>query len=92
VSRELKRNCDLRSGKYSSDLAQRKYQIKTQEKALYYRNAKKVETLIRDDYSPEQVHGYLTKERVGCIGPKRIYQHIWKNKKQGGTLYTHLRC
>ena len=25
ITRELKRNCDLRSGKYSSELAQRKY-------------------------------------------------------------------
>jgi pyruvate formate-lyase activating enzyme-like uncharacterized protein len=24
------------------------------------------------------------------INPERIYQYIWQDKKQGGTLYTHL--
>ncbi len=26
-----------------------------------------------------------------CVSPERIYQFVWKDKKDGGTLYRHLR-
>lgn len=32
LTRELKRNCDLRSGKYDFDLAQRKYEKRQKDK------------------------------------------------------------
>ena len=33
ISRELRRNCDLRTGEYRSDLAQRKYNTRQKNKA-----------------------------------------------------------
>lgn len=96
VSRELKRNCDKRNGNYTSDLAQRKYQARNKTKPKKKRFSEvmreKIEVLIKEDYSPEQVHGYLSKQDVDCVSPERIYQHIWEDKKKGGRLYTHLRC
>lgn len=35
--------------------------------------------------------GTLKKQQEDTVSIERIYQHIWEDKKQGGTLYTHLR-
>ena len=95
VCRELKRNADLRSGKYTSDLAQRKYRRRNKNKpkrVIFTDTMKtKVEELLRQDYSPQQVHGSLKEQGQECVSHESIYQYIWKDKKQGGTLYTHLR-
>jgi len=95
VSREIKRNRDLRSGLYSQDLAQRKYQKRQKEKPkrVRFTDAVKteVETLLKEDYSPEQVVGTLKKLGKDTVSIETLYQYIWKNKKQGGTLHKHLR-
>ena len=95
VSREIKRNRDLRSGSYSQDLAQRKYQKRQKEKPkrVRFTDAVKteVETLLKEDYSPEQVVGTLKKVGKDTVSIETLYQYIWKNKKQGGTLHKHLR-
>ncbi len=46
-----------------------------------------IEEKIRLDWSPEQVSGTLEI----TISHERIYQHIWTDKRNGGTLYQHLR-
>ena len=95
VSREIKRNRDLRSGSYSQDLAQRKYQKRQKEKPkrVRFTDAVKteVETLLKEDYSPEQVVGTLKKVGKDTVSIETLYQYIWKKKKQGGTLHKHLR-
>jgi len=50
-----------------------------------------IETRIRLDWSPVQVSGQLKDELGILISHERIYQHIWTDKRHGGTLYTHLR-
>lgn len=95
VSRELKRNSDGRSGKYSADLAQRKYESRMKEKPKKQhftdRIKKDAEELLSKDYSPEQIVGRLKIEGKTTVSHERIYQHVWADKKQGGTLHTHLR-
>lgn len=95
ISRELTRNCDKRNGKYISDLAQRKYnhRNKTKPKYIVFDDVmrQKVDALLKEDYSPEQVCGSLREQAEQCVSHERIYQHIWEDKKQGGTLHTHLR-
>lgn len=95
VSREFKRNCDMRSGDYRHDLAQRKYNKRQKEKPkkIHFTTKVKedVEVFLREDYSPEQVVGTLKKQGKATVSVERIYQHIWEDKKQKGTLYTHLR-
>jgi len=95
VGRELKRNCDKRSGIYDHDLAHRKYQKRKKEKPKHKRFTKdieqKVEFLLKEDYSPEQIVGTLAKENLPVVSIECIYQHIWADKKKGGTLYQHLR-
>lgn len=51
-----------------------------------------VEHYIRQDFSPEQVSGFLDREYRLKISHETIYKHIWSDKKTGGTLYKHLRC
>ena len=42
-------------------------------------------------WSPEQIAGYLRRVHGLRISHETIYQHIWADRRQGGTLYTHLR-
>jgi IS30 family transposase len=50
-----------------------------------------VQTLVREDWSPEQVAGWLRRHRTLAISHETIYRYIWADKRQGGQLYTHLR-
>lgn len=95
VCRELKRNSDKRSGEYRAELAERKCanRHKTKPKRIGFTQKIKrfVEHLIEKDYSPEQIVGTAMLEGKPCVSIERIYQHIWQDKRKGGTLYTHLR-
>ena len=61
VSRELKRNRDLRSNEYKPDLAQRKYEqrIDSKPKRINFTESIRlyVESNLRQEYSPEQIVG-----------------------------------
>ena len=50
-----------------------------------------VEHFICLDFSPEQVSGFLARKHDLKISHETIYKHIWSDKRNGGTLYKHLR-
>jgi IS30 family transposase len=95
ISRELKRNADKRSGDYRAKLAERKcrerHANKPKKVHLSEDIKELIESLIKEDYSPEQVVGYCKKNGLECVSVERIYLHIWKDKKNKGILYKHLR-
>ena len=95
VSRELRRNCDKRNEEYKADLAQRKYEKrqKDKKKHIYFTEEVKqhVNERLRKDLSPEQIAGRAKLEGRECVSTERIYQYVWKDKKEGGDLHTHLR-
>lgn len=95
ISRELKRNSDKRSGQYTHDLAQRKYEKRQRDKRKNKRFTADVKQLVdnwlREDYSPEQIASRAKLEGKPYVSHERIYQYIWQDKKQGGTLHQHLR-
>jgi len=96
ISRELKRNCDKRSGEYKSDLAQKKYIERQKTKPKKIRFTQSVEQFVNhwlsQDYSPEQIVGRAKIKGIECVSHERIYQYVWYNKKQEkGKLYEHLR-
>jgi IS30 family transposase len=95
VSRELRRNADARSNQYKDDLAQRKYLKRQAHKAKPRTFTPEVEEYVRDKlrlkYSPEQIAGIAKKNGDICVSHERIYQFIWKDKRQKGTLYQDLR-
>ena len=95
IWRELERNCDMRNGKYRHDLAQRKCDQRHQNKPKRIRFTKQVKTYIdtwiAEDYSPEQIVGRAKRDGIECVSHERIYQYVWKDKKDKGSLYLHLR-
>jgi len=52
---------------------------------------KLVRYFIRLDFSPEQVSGFLARKHALKISHETIYKYIWSEKRNGGTLYKHLR-
>jgi IS30 family transposase len=50
-----------------------------------------VETWLSEDFSPEQVSGWLLRFRLLSISHETIYRHVWDDRRRGGTLYRHLR-
>ena len=51
-----------------------------------------IEKMIREDWSPEQITGYLKDISEPSVSPEWIYQHLYADKRNGGDLHTHLRC
>jgi IS30 family transposase len=47
---------------------------------------------LKQQWSPEQAAGWLRRKRQLSISHETIYRHIWRDRKQGGRLYLHLRC
>jgi IS30 family transposase len=45
------------------------------------------EKLTQEQWSPDQISGWLMKNGAASISHERIYQHVWEDKKNGGTLY-----
>lgn len=93
IYREIERNSGLRGYRplQAQSLAQeRSTQLHSHVK-FTTEVQELVEQYIRIEYSPEQVSNYLLKEHFVSISTERIYQHIWADKKAGGTLYQHLR-
>jgi IS30 family transposase len=95
ISRELKRNSDKRTGEYKADLAQRKYEQRKKEKPKFIRFTDDIKQLVitglENDLSPEQIVGRAKLEGKNCVSHERIYQFVWKDKKQGGKYHKRLR-
>ena len=95
IYRELKRNSDERNGVYKAKLAQSKYEKRLFSKPKYMKTTpelkQQIVTLLEQDYSPEQVNGFMKKNNQQTLSHESIYQMIWKDKRAKGTLYEHLR-
>jgi transposase, IS30 family len=93
ISREMRRNRGLRG--YRPKQAHRFADIR-RAKAVTTRISSEtwslVVCLLRNDWSPEQISGWLAKEYRIRVSHESIYQFILKNKQQGGNLHLHLRC
>jgi len=51
-----------------------------------------IKSLIEEDWSPEQIHGWLQVNMDMTVSHEWIYQYILRDKQTGGSLYQHLRC
>jgi len=47
--------------------------------------------LIEFNYSPEQISGRCKLQLIPMVSHERLYQWIWKDKRQKGDLYKYLR-
>jgi len=71
ISRELRKNCDMRNGTYNYDLAQRKYEIRLKlrgRKPVFTEEMKEtVISLLEEGYSPEQIKGRSNVEGFAMV-------------------------
>lgn len=95
ISREFKRNSDQRYNRYRAELADRRAKNRNKIKRKRIWLTSEIEAFVREqiknDFSPEQIVGRAKLEMKDCVSHERIYQLVWKDKKEGGELYKHLR-
>lgn len=81
---------------YRPSKAQRQTRVRrrSSRRSQYFtsQDYKEVRKLIRKGLSPEQITGHLKAEGKRCFCYETIYQYIWRDKRNGGTLLKHLRC
>lgn len=96
VSRELSRNCSPWDGGYRPSKAQEQTNGRRSRSRRNRRfegtEWKRVEGLLREDWSPEQISGWLGKEGELEISHETIYRYVWRDRADGGALHRHLRC
>ncbi len=51
----------------------------------------RIEGLLRLDWSPELISGWLLEESGVRISHERIYQHVWEDRAIDGDLYRYPR-
>ena len=93
ISRELHRNSVLTG--YSPQQAHQFCLQRRDQKATTRINPfiwLLLERLIRVEWSPEQVSGWLQSEYQASISIEWIYQYILSDKRSGGSLYKYKRC
>ncbi len=91
VGREVKRNRDGRG--YRPQQAQRLAQARkpTGTPRISAETWMRVDRLLKQDWSPEQISARLKTERQVSLSPEWIYQHVYADHCAGGELYRHLR-
>jgi IS30 family transposase len=92
ISRELNRNTSSEGYDHlvAESLAQSRRKGKSKIK-ISSDTWSFIETLLQDEWSPEQISGWFDENDLCGISHEHIYQYIFSDKQRGGTLYKHLR-
>jgi len=94
VSRELKRNANLKGGysfAYAQDMAALRKERMKKPRKLTPELKKNVILLVEKDYSPQQITGRLRLENQPFVSHETSYKIIRQDKADGGNLYRHTR-
>jgi IS30 family transposase len=93
IGREIQRNSGLRGyrPKQAQQLSEQRQQAKAKPR-ISESTWSDVETLLRQEWSPEQISLWLEAEYAIAISHEWIYQYILQDKVTGGDLYRYLRC
>lgn len=92
IFRELRRNCGPHG--YHPNQAQlltRRRQRHSHGPRIPAQTWQRVELLLAQQWSPEQITGRLKLKRQPSVSPERIYLYIYADKRRGGSLHSHLR-
>jgi len=93
VFREIQRNSV--NGKYNPETAHQKSIDRRQNARKFHKISHEtwnlVEKLVRFDFSPEQLSGYLKRTEIATISHEWIYRYLHVDKQAGGDLWCHLR-
>ena len=93
ISRERRRNRGQRG--YRPQQAQELAVVRQQLRAkprIAPETWQQVERLLVQQWSPEQIAGRLSLENHPSPSHERIYQYIYRDKREGGVLHLNLRC
>ncbi|MBW2195776.1 MAG: IS30 family transposase [Deltaproteobacteria bacterium] len=93
ISREVRRNLGKRGyrPKQAHHLALKRRREVIQ-KRIPVETWARIDEKLRQEWSPEQVSGWLKKYTDTTVSHEWIYQHIYLDKRDGGDLHKHLRC
>jgi transposase, IS30 family len=98
ITREIQRNTPKRGrgfGIYNPNRAQIKTEIRHESKHKHRKLTPEIKWAIcrwiLDDWSPEQITGRAAKDGTSMVSHETIYKFIYKDRRNGGQLYTHLR-
>lgn len=94
IGREVERNHGLRGyrPKQAQQMADDRHEEKVQTRIPNETWDWVKQLLIDDDWSPEQISGWLVAEKGMSVSHEWIYQFVYQDKRQGGDLHSHLRC
>ena len=92
ISRELRRN----RGQQGYYPAQAHKLARERHRAAYQPRIRpetwqQVELLLSRQWSPEQIAGWLKREKQPAVSHERIYLYVYADKRRGGLLHLHLR-
>lgn len=92
ISRELRRNRSLKGyrPKQANELSYDR-QCAAYRSRIAWETWQQVERLLRQQWSPEQIAGWLKREQLPTVSHEGIYLYIEAEKRRGGKLYSHLR-
>lgn len=93
ISRELCRNRGLRGYRpkqaHAFFVARRHMKVRPRIDSQIWQ---RIEMLIRQEWSPEQITKRFEMEKGVRISHEWIYQYVYADKRSGGDLYRSLRC
>jgi IS30 family transposase len=96
ISREIRRNAYPNRNCYISyhagGMARGRRRRARQGTRFTTEQWKRVEELLKQDYSPDQISGFLSRAGEFKISYETIYRYLLTDKKGGGSLFKWLRC
>lgn len=95
ICRELRRNRGLNGYRHKQaqrKAVQRRKAAHLDSKMMNERTLSIVIEKLNLQWSPEQIAGWLKKNRPeNRVSHETIYKYVWENKRRGGSLYKNLR-
>ena len=94
ISRELRRNRGQRGyrAKQAHEFSQARMRACENGPRVSAQTWAFVATKLAETWSPEQIAGHLKLKAEPTVSHESIYQHIYADKRAGGTLHRTLRC
>jgi transposase, IS30 family len=92
ISRELRRNRGQKGYRHyqAGELALDR-RCEGYRSRIAWQTWQQVEQLLRQDWSPEQISGWLKRAKLPSVSHEWIYLYVYADKRRGGTLHRHLR-
>ena len=95
IYRELRRNRGKRGYRFKQaqrKATQRRSEVSGRSRKMTEEMISLIEEKLALQWSPEQIAGWLARtNRLIKVSYETIYQYVWKDKRNGGTLYKNLR-